>query len=173
MRFILVAILALGVPTLAFAGGDDSSPPKPTPACDAGKVYDKKTKTCVDASNHRLEVGTLYQAVRGLAYTGRYSDAQLVLAQMPADDDRTLTYLGFTHRKMGNGDLAMGYYGRALATNPGNILARSYMGQGLVEAGDIAAAIEQLRAIRAHDGVGTWAEASLRTAIATGKTINW
>ena len=57
--------------------------------------------------------------------------------------------------------------------NPSNVLARSYMGQGLVEQGNIADALVQLREIRAHGGTGTWAEASLRTAIATGQTFNY
>jgi len=95
------------------------------------------------------------------------------LAAMPQDDDRTLTYMGFTTRKMGNAAAGMAFYTRALAVNPANILARSYMGQGMVEEGNIADALEQLRAIRAYGGTGTWAETSLRTAIATGQTFNY
>ena len=172
MRLVLATALALSLPVTAFAAGDETSPPK-KPKCESGFVYDKKTKTCVSSNGHRLDVDTLYQEVRALSYDGRYADAQVLLAQMPADDDRTLTYMGFTHRKMGNSKAAMEHYARALARNPGNVLARSYMGQGLVEDGQINAALEQLREIRAHGGTGTWAEASLRTAIATGRTFNW
>lgn len=172
MRILLAASLALSLPIAAFAAGsEDSKPGKPH--CGSGKVYDEDTKKCVDSNSHTLDTDQLYEQVRALSYDGRYEDAQELLAQMPADDDRTLTYLGFTNRKMGNADLAMTYYARALARNPGNILARSYMGQGFVDDGNVTAALEQLRAIRAHDGTGTWAEASLRTAIATGKTFNW
>jgi Tfp pilus assembly protein PilF len=80
---------------------------------------------------------------------------------------------GVTNRKMGRTAIAMDYYAQALAANPANILARSYMGQGLVEAGQVADAITQLKAIRAYGGAGTWAEASLRKAIATGQTYTY
>jgi len=172
MRILLATALAVALPFSAFAAGDESTPPK-KPKCDSGFVYDEDKKECVSETGHSLDVDQLYQEVRALSYDGRYADAQVLLAQMPADDDRTLTYLGFTNRKMGNTDAAMTYYARALDQNPANILARSYMGQGLVENGQISAALEQLREIRAHDGTGTWAEASLRTAIASGRTFNW
>ncbi|MEO0765577.1 MAG: hypothetical protein AAFY75_06105 [Pseudomonadota bacterium] len=57
--------------------------------------------------------------------------------------------------------------------NPDNILARSYMGQGMVAAGDKVAAMTQLREIQERGGVGTWAEASLRNAIQSGTTYNY
>lgn len=172
MRVLIAAALAFALPVAAFAAGDETAPPK-KPKCESGFVYDKNTKSCVSSNGHTLDTDTLYQHVRSLSYDGRYTDAQVLLAQMPADDDRTLTYMGFTNRKMGNTEAAMTYYARALARNPGNVLARSYMGQGLVEKGNISAAMEQLREIRAHGGKGTWAEASLRTAISTGRTFNW
>ena len=136
-------------------------------------IYDKKTKSCVTAQESNLDVDSLYENVRELAYAGRYDDAQLVLAQMPLGDDRTLTYLGFTSRKLGDMELAMTYYQKALRVNPANVLARSYMAQGMVEQGLISEAIAQLHEIRARGGAGTWAEASLRTAIATGRTFNY
>lgn len=172
MRILLAASLALALPATAFANGEESSSPS-KPKCESGFVYDWSTKKCKSKNGHTLTVDELYQEVRSLSYVGRYTDAQDLLAQMPADDDRTLTYLGFTNRKMGNADVAMEYYAQALARNPGNILARAYMGQGFVADGNITAALEQLREIRAHDGTGTWAEASLRTAIATGQTVDW
>lgn len=172
MRILVAAALALALPATAFANGEESSAPK-KPKCESGFVYDKKTKSCVSTNGHTLDTDALYHEVRALSYDGRYADAQVLLAQMPVEDDRTLTYMGFTNRKMGHTEAAMEYYARALDRNPSNILARAYMGQGFVADGDIAAAMEQLRAIRAHGGTGTWAEASLRTAIATGRTIDW
>lgn len=172
MRILFVTALTLALPTgLLAAGGGDSKPAEPK--CPWGKVYDKTKKECVAAEESNLDTDTLYETVRELAYAGRYVDAQTVLAAMPQDDDRTLTYLGFTNRKMGRTDIAMGYYTHALAVNPANILARSYMGQGLVEQGQIADALVQLRAIRDHGGTGTWAETSLRSAIAAGQTYSY
>jgi Tfp pilus assembly protein PilF len=97
-----------------------------------------------------------------------------VLDEMPNQlDDRVLTYRGFTARKLGNLQLADMYYDQALTVNPDNILARSYMGQGKVAAGDKVAAMAQLREIQARGGAGTWAETSLRDAIQTGSTYNY
>lgn len=173
--FVLAAALTLplGALSMAMAAGNGNGSAPSKPKCEKGLVYDKKTKTCVNAQESNLDIDTLYETVRSLAYAGRYDDAQTVLAAMPQDDDRTLTYLGFTNRKMGNTDLAMAYYATAIDTNPANVLARSYMGQGLVEMGNIPAAIKELHAIRAHGGSGTWAEASLAKAIATGTTYNY
>ena len=173
-HIFLTSALALPlIATGAFAagGGDETAPSKPK--CKKGEVYDRKTKSCVAAEESNLDVDGLYDNIRELAYAGRYDDAQILLAKMPQDDDRRLTYMGFTSRKMGDIDLAMSYYRQALRVNPANVLARSYMGQGLVEQGKITQAIAQLKAIRAHGGAGTWAEASLRRAIATGRTFNY
>ena len=131
-------ILSLAMPFAAFAAGsNDTSPPKPVVKCEDGQVYDKKSKTCIDAKDSRLTPDDLYQTVRELAYAGEYSDAQIVLAAMPEHDDRRLAYMGFTTRKMGDQAGGMAFYARALAANPANVLARSYRGQALVEQGDI------------------------------------
>jgi tetratricopeptide (TPR) repeat protein len=171
MRILIAAALTLALPTGLLAAGGNDKPDETK--CPWGKVYDKEAKECVAIEKNSLDTDARYEAVRRLAHAGRYTDAQMVLAQMPQDDDRTLTYLGFTNRKMGHTDIAMQYYTQALTVNPANILARSYMGQGLVEQGKIADALVQLRAIRVHGGDGTWAEASLRTAIATGQTYTY
>ena len=176
MNYLVLATaltLPLSATSMAFAagGGEEKAPTKIK--CEEAQVYDKKTKTCIASKDSSLSDDDRYQSVRQLAYGGRYDDAQVVLAAMAQDDDRTLTYLGFTHRKQGDVSKAMMYYTRALEVNPSNLLARSYMGQGLVEAGDMKGAIAQLRAIRTHGGSDTWAEASLRTAIATGQTFNY
>tara|TARA_R110002049_G_scaffold10127_4_gene50507 strand:+ start:7582 stop:8106 length:525 start_codon:yes stop_codon:yes gene_type:complete len=168
-NILLTTALAFALPTglLAAGGGDEKAPEKPK--CENGQVYDKTTKTCTDAKDSRLNDLDRYETLRALAHAGRYTEAQTVLAAMPQDDDRTLTYLGFTTRKLGDTAGGMAYYTAALAQNPGNILARSYMGQALVEQGQMAQALAQLREIRSHGGSGTWAEASLRNAIATGR----
>ena len=176
MRHLTLALtlsLSLPLATTAWAagGGDETAPSKPK--CKNGQVYDKKTKTCVDAQDSRLDTEDRYETVRRLAHAGRYAEAQQVLAQMPPRDDRTLTYLGFTARKMGERAAAFDHYAQALAVNPGNVLARSYLGQGLVEEGRIAEALDQLRLIRQHGGSGSWAETALQRAIATGRTYSY
>ncbi len=176
--FRKVVALALFTPALAFAaGGGSSSAPKPsetTQSCTSGKVWDKKSKSCVQASNDLLDDETLYGAVREFAYAGQYDHAQAALAAMSDQtDDRVLTYWGFTHRKMGDVAKGMDFYRQAIAKNPDNILARSYMGQALVEQGDLDGARQQHKAIVDAGGQGSWAEASLFEAIETGKTYTY
>ncbi|WP_428925361.1 tetratricopeptide repeat protein [Marinibacterium sp. SX1] len=169
---------AIAIPGLALAAGSGSdAPPKPTETtktCLFGKVFDPATKKCVKVEkSSALDPDLLYGAVRELAYAGEYDRAQQVLSVMDQDDDRVLTYWGFTHRKMGHDALAEEYYQQALASNPDNILARSYMGQGYVAQGRIEEAITQWKEIVARGGDKTWAEASLREAIMTGMTYSY
>lgn len=182
MRYLFVLLFIL--PGFAFAagggggaGGGGTKPPattKTTKTCKGIKVWDPARKKCVNPQGASLDADTLYGAVRELAYAGRFADAQGVLRTMAnQEDDRVLTYWGFTHRKMGNATLATAYYEQAIAVNPDNILARSYMGQGFVEEGRTSDAIEQWREIKARGGDGTWAEASLRDAIRTGLTYSY
>ena len=75
--------------------------------------------------------------MRELAYAGRHLDAMGVMdAMSDQNDDRLLTYKGFTNRKLGNVDVAMVFYQKAIDKNPDNILARSYMGQGMMDQGN-------------------------------------
>lgn len=175
MRITLAAAL-LSLPGLAFAAGDET-PPKPTKTskdCKGVRVWDEAKQRCVRPKNSSLDEQGLYEAVRELAYAGRYHDAQGVLATMSNQkDDRVLTYYGFTNRKLGNLDASMMFYVTALEQNPDNLLARSYMGQGMVESGDIDGARAQLSEIEARGGAYTWPATSLRQAIYVGKTFNY
>ena len=195
----LVLTTALLLPAGVFAAGEDddnSSKPKATETtqnCFKARQWDPETnkfvrfsepvngvwdadiRKCVrpDKTSY-LDNDTLYRAVRELAYAGRYQEAIQVLDQMPDQaSDEVMTYRGFTARKMGKAAEAEAYYRQAIAINPDNILARSYMGQGYVTAGDTVAALQQLREIEARGGKGTWAEASLRSAIESGTTYNY
>ncbi|MFC3615918.1 tetratricopeptide repeat protein [Lutimaribacter marinistellae] len=198
MRPLIAAALFASLPVALFAAGGNmttTTPPKPTETTtdcfserqwDPEKkawvryskkvngVWDPKIQRCVRPDKaSSLDLDTLRDAVRELAYAGRLEDAQTVLSQMPQDDDLVLTYWGFTHRKLGNQVEADEFYARAIATNANNLLARSYMGQGFVTAGKTDEAIAQWREIKARGGDGTWAEASLREAIRSGLTYNY
>ncbi len=176
MRLIL-ATLAL-LPTTALAAGSSSSDaPKPTETtevCEEGLVWDLATETCLPPEQSTNEDSAMMDAVRELAHDGRYADALRVLDGLyDATTDLALTYYGFTHRKSGNTALSMAYYTAALDQNPDNILARSYMGQAHVEAGQLQLASAQLSEIRKRGGRGTWAEFSLRQAIGSGVTYSY
>lgn len=173
----LALITALALPASAFAAGDDTtSPPKDTKTknCLGNRVYDEDKGRCVRPEKSSFNQQQLIDAVREKAYAGRYDDAIGVLDAMDnQQSDIVLTYRGFTARKLGDLKLANMYYDQAIAANPDNILARSYMGQGMVEAGDKVAAALQLREIRARGGQGTWAEQSLAQALETGRGYNY
>ena len=176
MRPLMFAVCL--APGLAFAaGGGSSSPPTPTETTTTGsngQVWDAGKGACVNPQSGALDADTLYEAVRELAYAGQYQNAQKVLAAMPDQtDDRVLTYWGFTERKLGDVPSGMAYYAKALDANPNNSLARSYMGQALVEQGDLAAARVQLEAIRASGDTGTWPEEALARALSTGSTYSY
>lgn len=178
MRLISLVAAALISPTLAFAAGSDSTAAPATTKtatdCKAGQVFDKQTKTCLDAKSDLINDDARYEAVRELAYGAQYDRALAVLASMTnQSESRVLTYYGFIARKQGDMAKGMTFYTAALEANADNILARSYMGQAFVELGQRAAASEQLAEIRSRGGAGSWAETSLDKAIQTGVTTNY
>ena len=178
MRAISAATLALVM--LAGAahavGSDDTEPPSPTPTsteCPDGQVWDEEAKACLEADAGNLTDEDRYRAVRELAYAGRFDAAGIVLDAMPPQSDAVLTYRGFIARQQGDWLAALDSYTRALEVNPDNILARSYLGQGLALRGETAAAERQLAEIRKRGGAGSWAEAALVSALTTGKSYNY
>lgn len=174
--FLTIAAATL-ISGAAFAAGSDSTtPPKPTETtkvCQNGQIYDANTKSCLDSKVDLFDDTNRYDAAREMAYAGKYSEALTVLASAEnASDPRILNYKGFVNRKLGNSRVAMAYYAEALDINPDYILARSYMGQGLVAEGDFVGARNQLVEIRARGGEGSWAEASLEQAL-MGQVSDW
>lgn len=169
MTRLVQILIALSLSDAALAAGSET-PTQPTPiTCDAGMIYDKETKSCVAINESRLSDDVLYEHARSLAFDGRFEEISLVLDSMKeGDTPRTLTLRGFAKRKMGDFGVAKAFYAEALEIDPNHWQARSYLGQGYVEAGDSAAARTQLRLIRTSGGRGTWAEVSLRDAIAKG-----
>lgn len=177
IRILPAAFLAASLATPLFAAGSDSTePPKSTKTsteCKAGQVYDEKTKACLDTKSEAVTDDDRYHAARELAYNGQYDRALEVLASAEDQNDpRILNYYGFTNRKLGHADVAMTYYQAALTADPDYVLARSYMGQGLMAQGDLTGAVEQLEEIRLRSGTETWAYVSLKNAIA-GAPTTW
>ena len=171
-----ITALALTTSVALAAGSDSTSPPKPTQTttdCLRGQVWDTRTKACVDSQSSLIDDDTRYEALRELSYAESYEAALVVLSTMAPQDDRALTYRGFIARKQGDWGSALTYYDAALARNPDNLLARSYLGQGHVTRGENDAAQRQLDEIRKRGGQGTWAELSLAQALQTGRTSGY
>lgn len=173
--WILISFFALSG-TASSAGSDSTAPPTPTPTqtCTNGEIYDQKAGKCLPVKSRAFDDEDKYQAVRELAYSARYAAASMVLdAMSDPQDDRVLTYRGFLLRKTGQFEQALHFYKAAIDRNPNNLLVRSYMGQGLVESGELSAAYRQYEEITARRGLGTWAEVSLRRAISSGVTYSY
>jgi predicted Zn-dependent protease len=172
MRITLAASLLAISPVMVFAvGTGDSNPPTPTETtqdCAEGLIFDLATQTCMTPDQSTNDDSAMMDAVRELAYDGRYADARTLLDRLNPNYSMVQTYYGFTARKLGDFDAGMAYYTAALVIDPDNILARSYMGQGMVERGDLVGARMQLSEIRARDGRQTWPEIALRMAIERG-----
>jgi tetratricopeptide (TPR) repeat protein len=178
MRLTSALIFTLAFPVAAFAvGTEDEEPPTPTETttvCEEGLVWDEKTETCIKPEDSSLNDDVRFRAVRELAYADRPEEALAVLATMrEGETPRVLTYRGFALRKSGRIEEGIAAYERAIALDPRNRLARSYFGQLLVEMNEMDLAREQLTAIRATGGTGTWPERALAKAIETGITYSF
>jgi len=161
---IAPAIAAL-TPTPVKAMGDE---PKPSSGskCKKFKKGSKKWKECMGKHREALSDDELYYAAYWLARTGKYDEALTYLRQAKnADDPRILTYVGFTTRKLGRVDEAMGYYKRVLQQNPNYTLARAYMGEAFLQKGDVKAARGQLAEIAKRCGPTCQEFAELRDQI--------
>lgn len=165
---VLLPLVVFASPVFA-AGSEDDTPTKTTRTvteCTEGQIFDEESKTCIDADEQSFNDDQRYDAVRELAYAGAYARAEAVIASADRPEDpRFLNYRGFLARKQGRTDDAMAFYAAALTEDPGYHLARSYMGQGLMESGDVEGATAQLSEIAARGGRNTWAYASLKLAL--------
>ena len=150
----LLVLPLLAVPALTAGGGGGGDVPSGT-TCPKGKVYNKKTKKCVDAQRGAVDDDSLYAAGRALAEQGRYGEAITILS-LAADktDPRILNYLGYSHRKAGRVTVGLGYYQEALRHNPDYTLVREYMGEAYLQQGNVEAAKEQLGEIEKRCGKG-------------------
>ncbi|MBT8459392.1 MAG: tetratricopeptide repeat protein [Boseongicola sp.] len=157
-------IFGIAAPVHAVEQETYTAPPSPTETtliCANGLIFDDTTKVCVSPEVATDDQTALYLDARELAWAGRLEDANRVLNRMEPSD-KVLNYNGFVARKSGDWESAERFYLAAIDANPNNLLARSYYGQGLVDAGLIEAAEEQLTEIRVRGGRQTWPEISLR-----------
>jgi Flp pilus assembly protein TadD len=166
-------LLCLSAPAFA-AGSDSGNTPaatETTTKCKHGEVWDKKQKKCVKPDKASMNDTQLFEAARELAYAGQYENAIKVLkVAANQNDPRILNYMGFANRKAGRVDLAMTYYKKALAIDGNYLLARSYMGQGLIVQGKVEEARAQLIEIRDRGGRDTYAYHALYDALKRNQT---
>ncbi|MCP4330745.1 MAG: tetratricopeptide repeat protein [Alphaproteobacteria bacterium] len=81
---------------------------------------------------------------------GDYGQAVPTLEEIVESDPTSadaLNYLGYSHRKLGQYEIAKTYYLRALEVDPEHKGANEYLGELYLEQGDLAAAEERLEVL--------------------------
>ena len=122
--------------------------------CKRGKIYDRRKKRCVVKNAATLDDDSRIWAGVWLAKANRHGEAIDVLNSVRKKSNTiALTYLGYSHRKLGRVTKAFGYYNAALASDPKNWIARSYLGEAHIKRGNMKSARSELARIKA--GCGT------------------
>ncbi|MCX5493982.1 tetratricopeptide repeat protein [Kaistia dalseonensis] len=120
-----------------------------TPTCKNGLVWSTAVQRCVKPRSSGLTDKELLQQGRAMALAGQYQDALDVLDAVDnKQDSMVLTYIGYSHRKMGQTDVGIGYYMQALAIDPRNINTHEYLGEGYVSSGKYELAKAELDTVK-------------------------
>lgn len=121
--------------------------------CPSGKAWSDQQRKCVALKSGSLSDEDLARAGRQLAVDGHYRDAIKVLEMVSNKDDSVvLTYLGYSHRKLGDVDLGISLYMKALEIDPENVDTREYLGEGYVSKGELDLAWLELSEIEKRCG---------------------
>ena len=91
-----------------------------------------------------------YARAARLAEAGDYAGAiPLLQKSVDADPNNADAYnlLGFSHRKLGDVEMALAHYRRALELEPGHRGANEYLGELYLELGRLDAALERLEVL--------------------------
>lgn len=140
----LPAVAASGGGGGSSGGGGGGSMPAEQ-ICKKGLVWSKSLERCVKPQSGSLSDQELTEQGRALALAGHYENALIVLDAVGNKQDATvLTYIGYSHRKMGDVDTGIRFYKQALAIEPGNLNTREYLGEGYASAGRIEEAKAEL-----------------------------
>lgn len=175
VRILAVSALALsmslGAHNFVLAAGDGGgSTNSGAKKCKSGEVWSSSKKKCVKASSGLVPDGELYEQGRELALAGDYDRAIEVLdAVRNKGNPGVLNYLGYAHRKAGMIDEGIAYYHQALAIDPDYVLAREYLGEGYVAAGNVDLARQQLQEIGTRCGINCEEYIELAEVIASAQ----
>lgn len=114
--------------------------------------------------------GPTIEDARGFIKAGQYKSAIGVLKVLIADDPNNadaLNLMGFSLRKSGDPDRALGFYLKALKINPKHRGANEYLGELYVEIGQIDKAKERLKVLEGICGTSCEEYEDLAEAIAS------
>ena len=139
--------------------------------CPSGTAWSKQQGKCVAQKSGFLSDEDLARAGRQLALDGHYRDAIKVLELASNENDpAVLTYLGYSHRKLGNIDLGISLYKRALDIDPDNVDTREYLGEGYVSKGELDLAWLELVEIEKRCGTACVEYQALEKALRSGSS---
>jgi tetratricopeptide (TPR) repeat protein len=164
---ILFCFLSLILAPAAYAAGGGGGGGG-TPTCKKGWVWDASKDKCVRKNAQVFPDSELIKQAWALAHKGEF-EAGRELFETVADQNKpeVLNGLGYTNRKLGNFDVGIAYYKKALALDPNYAEAREYLGEGYVTMGKLDLAKEQLVEIRRICGTSCEEYADLNEAIET------
>jgi tetratricopeptide (TPR) repeat protein len=139
--------------------------------CPSGTAWSKQQRKCLAQKSGLLSDEDLARAGRQLALDGDYNDAIKVLKLASNENDpAVLTYLGYSHRKLGNIDLGISLYKKALDIDPDNVNTREYLGEGYVSKGELDLAWLELVEIKKRCGTTCVEYQALEKALRTGRS---
>jgi tetratricopeptide (TPR) repeat protein len=139
--------------------------------CPSGTAWSRQQSKCVAQKSGLLSDEDLAQAGRQLALDGHYHDAIKVLEIASNENDPAiLTYLGYSHRKLGHIDLAISLYKKALDIDPDNVDTREYLGEGYVSKGELDLAWLELVEIEKRCGTTCVEYQALEKALRSGRS---
>ena len=132
------------MPQTSFAVSDTPSEPRPTP----------KPKPKPKPKDSLRNDDKIYSLGYWQAKGGEHAEALATLRSARNQaDPRIQTMIGFSLRKLGRIDEAMGYYQKVLAAHPDRTNTRQYLGEAFLQKGEPAKAKEQLAEIAKRCGV--------------------
>ena len=166
---LLALPLMWSLPSFAFLGGDDDD--RPRKKCPSGKSWSDKAGKCVAQRSGALSDEDLARAGRELARDGQYKEAIAVLETVAdKNNPRVLTYLGYSHRKLGDVDLGISLYKKALEIDPENVDTREYLGEGYVTKGLLDLAYLELAEIEKRCGASCKQYQALEKVMLSGQS---
>lgn len=121
-------------------------------SCDREIKGTSAWQACVGAARDGLTDAEAVYAGYWLARGGRFAEALSYLRVPKTPDARTLTYIGFATRKLGDVDAALPYYARALSLDPDYAVARAYLGEAHLARADLDRARGELAEIARRCG---------------------
>ena len=122
------------------SGTTTTKPPVVKKAPAVTKSVTKKAPVATDANKIFLKAKAMVTAGD---YAGAVTILEKIVAKDPANAD-AFNLLGFSNRKLGNMDKALGYYNSALALNPNHVGANEYLGELYLELNNLPKAQERL-----------------------------